>query len=134
MYDESRIMALLERILNGDCSPEDACRESPELLPVVRARLDQLRAVETELVAPFPPRLGPAIVEESRIMAVLEQILDSNCAPEDACRDCPDLLPVVRARLVQFRCVEAEVAAAFPPRPGSSNFSRAFLGAGPKSA
>src|SRR5262245_51945607 len=62
--------------------------------------------------------------DEAHIMALLEQILDSDCTPDEACRDCPDLLPIVRDRLNRFRSLEAEVDAAFPPRNMSSNRSR----------
>jgi tetratricopeptide (TPR) repeat protein len=69
------------------------------------------------------------MADESRIMALLEQILDTDCTPEEACQECPDLLPIVRDRLDRFRTIEAEVAATFPPRDESSNYSRAALDA-----
>src|SRR5262245_41455062 len=71
--------------------------------------------------------------DESRIMALLEQILDARCTPDEACRDSPHLLPAVLVRLDQFHKVEAEVAAAFPPRVGSSSptLPRVRTAAGP---
>src|SRR5262245_29315248 len=59
--------------------------------------------------------------DEARIMALLEQILDSNCTPDEACRECPELLPVVCDRLNRFRSMQAEIAAVFPPREKSSD-------------
>jgi serine/threonine-protein kinase len=57
--------------------------------------------------------------DDSRIIALVEEILESGKSPEDACRDCPELLPTVRHRLRKFRSVEAELGAMFPPRSGS---------------
>src|SRR5262245_59639605 len=62
--------------------------------------------------------------DESRIMMLVEEVLDSDRTPEEACRDHPELIPQVRAWLDRFRNVEAEIGAAFPPRSGSE---RAFL-------
>ncbi len=59
MADEARLRRLLEEILEFGRTPEDACRDCPELLPEVRARLRVARAVEAELEAMFPtPRVG----------------------------------------------------------------------------
>ena len=46
---ESRIQFLLEEILDSDLTPEDACREHPDLLPEVRERLARARAMEDHL-------------------------------------------------------------------------------------
>jgi tetratricopeptide (TPR) repeat protein/tRNA A-37 threonylcarbamoyl transferase component Bud32 len=62
--------------------------------------------------------------DESRIMALVEGILDSDASPEDACRQDPELLPAVRKRLAQFRSVEARIGHIFPPRDSSSGFFR----------
>src|SRR5206468_3805254 len=80
------------------------------------ANIDRAERSENRLMA-----------DESRIMELLEQILDTGCTPEEACQECPDLLPIVRSRLDRFRTIEAEVAATFPPRDESSNHSRAVL-------
>jgi serine/threonine-protein kinase len=57
--------------------------------------------------------------DESRIMALVEEILDSNASPEEACRECPQLLPAVRSRLDRFRSVEMQIGAVFPSRDSS---------------
>src|SRR5262245_7285167 len=64
---------------------------------------------------------------DSRILSLLERILDSDATPDEACRECPELLPRVRARLAQVRALEAEVAAVFPPREGSSGATRPHI-------
>lgn len=51
---ESRIQLLLEEILDSDVSPEEACREHPELLPEVSDRLERARAMEAHIEAVFP--------------------------------------------------------------------------------
>src|SRR4051812_21749764 len=45
----------LEEILNSRHTPEEVCADSPELLPDVIARWRQLRNIEAELLALFPP-------------------------------------------------------------------------------
>src|SRR4029453_2761004 len=52
---DSRVERLLEQILESGDSPEDACRACPELLPEVRAALRQLRQLEEDVSALFPP-------------------------------------------------------------------------------
>ncbi len=54
MTDDMRIRELLEEILDSHCTPEDACAESPELLPKVRARLERLQRVEDQIEVLFP--------------------------------------------------------------------------------
>src|ERR1700758_2274010 len=48
------------------------------------------------------------------VFALLEEMLDSGRTPEDVCRDCPELLPEVRARWRAFRLVDGSLAALFP--------------------
>src|SRR6516162_3520842 len=58
---------------------------------------------------------------ELRVQQLLDEITDSGCTPEEACRACPELLPEVRRRWQQMRIVEAELDAMFPtpgPDPG----------------
>jgi tetratricopeptide (TPR) repeat protein len=51
---------------------------------------------------------------QSRVMQVLERMLDSDSTPEDACADCPELLPFVKQRLAQIRGVEQQIDSIFP--------------------
>src|SRR5580765_2202589 len=53
--DPTRVERLLEQILESGDSPEEACRACPELLIEVRAGLRQLRQLEEEVSALFPP-------------------------------------------------------------------------------
>src|ERR1043165_1498810 len=59
MHDKRRIPAILEEVLNSGATPEELCRDCPELLPAVRDQLQQLRAVEAELEAVFPSSAEP---------------------------------------------------------------------------
>jgi eukaryotic-like serine/threonine-protein kinase len=64
--------------------------------------------------------------DEAIVTALLEEILESGVSPEEACKDRPDLLPVVRERLEQFHSLHAQVSQLFPPRtsPGSDGRAR----------
>jgi tetratricopeptide (TPR) repeat protein len=53
--NDARVERLLEQILESGDSPEEACRACPELLPEVRAALRQLRQLEEDVSALFPP-------------------------------------------------------------------------------
>jgi hypothetical protein len=69
MCDEERLQALLEKVLNEGCTPEEACAECPELLEKVRARLAELRTLERELDQMFPrssPEPGETEPESKR--------------------------------------------------------------------
>lgn len=72
------------------------------------------------------------MADESRVLTLLERILDSEATLDEACRDCPELLPIVRQRLEQFHRVEKEIAAVFPSResPGSSTRPHTHKGNG----
>jgi serine/threonine-protein kinase len=51
---------------------------------------------------------------DPRVLELLEEMLDSGKAPEEVCRDCPELLPEVRQRWKQFGLIDAEVGGLFP--------------------
>ncbi len=57
--------------------------------------------------------------DDPRLEHLIEEILDSDCTPEEACTDCPELLPRVKVRLGQIRAADAQFDALFPT-PGSS--------------
>jgi serine/threonine-protein kinase len=60
MADDPRVQQLLDEILDSERTPEEVCGACPELLPEVRKRWQQMRAVEAELEAMFPtPASGP---------------------------------------------------------------------------
>ena len=54
MADEPRVEQLLEEIFDTERTPEEVCGDCPELLPRVRRRWEQMRAVDAELNALFP--------------------------------------------------------------------------------
>ena len=53
---------------------------------------------------------------DSRVRALLEVILESRCTPEEACKDCPELLNQVREGLRRVRELELEVDSLFPTK------------------
>ena len=60
---------------------------------------------------------------ETRILDLVEDVLDSGRTPEEVCADHPELLVEVRERLKRFKKVEAQVDALFPST-GASKKSR----------
>src|SRR5262249_7966828 len=61
-----------------------------------------------------PPRGGLPMAGNPQVLGLLEDMLDSGKTPEEVCRDCPDLLPVVRDRWTQFCRIDAGVVALLP--------------------
>ena len=57
------------------------------------------------------------MAEDTRITELLEEMLDNGLTPEEACRDCPELLPNVRERWKLFDRIDAELRLMFP-EPG----------------
>ncbi|HRW55397.1 MAG TPA: serine/threonine-protein kinase, partial [Phycisphaerae bacterium] len=55
MPDDPRLRAIIEELLETGASPDDVCRDCPELLNEVRVRLRRLRQVESQIDALFPP-------------------------------------------------------------------------------
>jgi serine/threonine-protein kinase len=54
MIDDARVQQLLDEILDSDRTPEEVCRDCPELLSEVRKRWQKVQQVEAELDALFP--------------------------------------------------------------------------------
>jgi serine/threonine-protein kinase len=52
--DDPRVWALVEQIIESKVTPEEACRETPELLPAVRDRLDRFHVLEAWVADAFP--------------------------------------------------------------------------------
>src|SRR5689334_15634509 len=52
------------------------------------------------------------MIEDRRIQALVEEVMDSGCTPEEICRASPALLPAVCDELRRLRAIEVEVAAA----------------------
>jgi serine/threonine-protein kinase len=73
MAGDPRVQQLLEEILESQRSPEEVCRDQPELLPQVRERWQQLRAVQEQVgvlfptVSPDPTPRVPAATDLPRI-------------------------------------------------------------------
>jgi serine/threonine-protein kinase len=54
------------------------------------------------------------MTDDPRVEEFLEKLLDSGSTPDEVCRDCPELLPRVRAEWQGLRALQAEVGALFP--------------------
>src|SRR3954468_1435058 len=83
MAAESLMQQLLDEICDSGRTPEEVCAACPELLPEVRRRWLQVRAVEAQLDALFPaaesdpvdelPQGDPPIIGRYRIVRRLGQ-------------------------------------------------------------
>lgn len=49
-----------------------------------------------------------------RVLRLLEEMLDSGKTPEEACRDCPELLQEVQRRWQEFQHIDGQVRALLP--------------------
>jgi serine/threonine-protein kinase len=63
MTEKPQVQRLLDEILESDRTPEEVCGNCPELLPEVRKRWAQMRAVEAQLDALFPTSGGDKEVD-----------------------------------------------------------------------
>ena len=57
MDGETRVRLLLEELLDSERTPEEVCRDCPELLPQVRSRWRRKLACDAQLDAMFPARM-----------------------------------------------------------------------------
>ncbi len=65
------------------------------------------------------------MTDEQQVIAILEQILETDCDPAVACTDRPELLPEVRQRLKQVRRIDNQLEGLFPNLPQSGgSFTR----------
>jgi serine/threonine-protein kinase len=51
---EAHVTQLVLRVLDSDCTPEEACKESPELLAEVLEQLQHIRSIDMQVDALFP--------------------------------------------------------------------------------
>src|SRR5262245_43458766 len=65
MLEEQRIAQLLEELMESGLSPEDVCLDHPELLAVLRTRLEEVRRVESEIEELFPA--SPLLLSDRRL-------------------------------------------------------------------
>src|ERR1700722_9253727 len=54
------------------------------------------------------------MADDSRVEALLEELLNSGGDAEEICRECPELLPQVRAGWRRLREIETELGELFP--------------------
>ena len=55
MAGNPRVFELLEEMLDTGLTPEEVCRDCPELLPEVRRRWTTFRRIDAEFAALLPP-------------------------------------------------------------------------------
>jgi serine/threonine-protein kinase len=59
------------------------------------------------------------MTDETRVQQLLDELVASQATPEEVCRSCPELLPVVRDRWQKMRRLQADLDALFPS-PGDT--------------
>jgi tetratricopeptide (TPR) repeat protein len=79
MSDDPRVQQLLDELIDSHSTPEAVCRSCPEVLPTVKNRWRQMRRVQADLDALFPPS-GDAVPQVS---AEGVQSLLGDTAPKD---------------------------------------------------
>src|SRR5262245_37420261 len=52
--DDATVKLLVSRVLDSGCTPEEACRDAPDLLPAVRAQLRRLGSIDRHVQRLFP--------------------------------------------------------------------------------
>src|SRR5260370_7189673 len=55
------------------------------------------------------------MADDARIQQLLDELYDQQATPEEVCRSCPELLPMVRSRWLQICRVRANLDMLFPP-------------------
>jgi serine/threonine-protein kinase len=63
------------------------------------------------------------MTDDPRVQQLLDRLHDSHGTPEEVCKSCPELLPVVRERWRQMRRVRADLDALFPPPEETGPYS-----------
>jgi serine/threonine protein kinase len=58
------------------------------------------------------------MADDPRVEALVEELLNSRGDVEEVCRDCPELLPQVRAEWQRVREIQTELGALFPDSGG----------------
>jgi serine/threonine-protein kinase len=67
------------------------------------------------------------MTDDPRLQQLLDELHESQATPEEVCASCPELLPEVRRRWAEIRCVQAELDALFPPSSVHSTPSPTIL-------
>ena len=60
MADNPQVLGLLEEMLDSGKTPEEVCRDCPELLPQVRQRWQEFRLIDAQVEALLPAPGHPA--------------------------------------------------------------------------
>src|SRR5260370_23720622 len=55
------------------------------------------------------------MTDDPRVQQLLDELLASTATPEEVCKSCPELLPVVRKRWRRVRRLSGDLDALFPP-------------------
>jgi tetratricopeptide (TPR) repeat protein len=62
--DAATVMQLVSKVLDSGCTPEEACRDTPELLSEVREQLRRIRSIDSQIEELFPDSDSALLDEE----------------------------------------------------------------------
>src|SRR4029077_19105143 len=74
MAGDPDVLALLEEMLESGRTPEDVCRDRPELLPEVRRRGKAFRLVDGSLAALFPDPQSSTGIDATAAPSILADL------------------------------------------------------------
>ena len=114
--DLSRIFGefLVQRQLGESPILDEYCQRFPDLAEQLRLHVRLYDALGEAGSEPDPSEKQPQGTGNPQVLALVEEMLNSGKTPEEACLDCPELLPEVRRRRQEFCLVNAQVEALFP--------------------
>jgi eukaryotic-like serine/threonine-protein kinase len=69
------------------------------------------------------------MADDPRVEALVEDLLNSRGDAEEVCRDCPELLPQVRAEWQRVREIQTQLGVLFPDSGGPDDAIRAAVSA-----
>ena len=69
MAGDPRVHQLLEEVLESQRTPEEVCRDCPELLPEVRLRWERLESIQARIGALLPAASTASVVERRAVRA-----------------------------------------------------------------
>jgi serine/threonine-protein kinase len=69
-----RVLALLEEMLDSGRTPEEVCRDDPELLPEVRQQWNAFCRIDAEFEALLPSSNGPHAIQSTPHPAKMPEI------------------------------------------------------------
>ena len=111
---------LVRRQLGESPILDEYCQRFPDVAEQLRQHVRLYDAIG-EAASEADIRGSMKDLHDPRVKQMLADLLSSGDTPEDVCRSCPELLPMVRAHWRQMCHVRAELDALFPSEANSDS-------------